>query len=147
MTDSFHQALRSAITFLSYREHAVLELRNKLMRKGFSMEIIAQVLTQLRQDNLLNEQRFTEEYLQMRMAKGYGPLRIEQELRERGIAMELINAALTNHDSEWIERAQLAWQKRFGEVSSEPREQAKQFRFLQQRGFTNSQIKEVLSIK
>ncbi|NJO15198.1 MAG: regulatory protein RecX [Thioploca sp.] len=147
MTNKLYQQVQAcAKAYLAQREHSRLELHHKLIKKGFDSTVIATVLTQLQTDNLLSDERFVENYLRTRINKGYGPLRIEQELRERGIASGLLNQTLNCHDPQWIVRAQQAWQKRFGQnLSPDRREQAKQIRFLQYRGFTSSQIKAVLS--
>ena len=147
MTNNLSQQVQAcAKAYLAQREHSRLELHHKLIKKGFDSTVIATVLTQLQKDNLLSDERFVENYLRTRINKGYGPLRIEQELRERGIASGLLIQTLNCHDPQWIARAQQAWQKRFGQnLSPDRREQAKQIRFLQYRGFTSSQIKAVLS--
>ena len=147
MTNHLVQQIQNcAQAYLANREHSRLELYHKLIKKGFDSAIIDTVLTQLQADNLLSDERFVENYLRVRISKGYGPLRIEQELRERGISSTLLSQALHFHDPQWIICAQQAWQKRFGQnLSGERREQAKQIRFLQYRGFTSTQIKAVLS--
>jgi regulatory protein len=146
VTDHLSQQVQAcAKAYLAQREHSRLELHHKLIKKGFDSTVIATVLTQLQTDNLLSDERFVENYLRVRISKGYGPLRIEQELRERGIASTLLSQALNFHDPQWITRAQQAWQKRFGQnLPHDRREQAKQIRFLQYRGFTSTQIKAVL---
>jgi regulatory protein len=123
-----------------------LELRNKLIRKGFEPSVIDSVLLQLRADNLLSDERFVESYVRTRIDKGFGPLRIQQELLVRDISDELSNGVLEINDAAWVTRARLARQKRFGQnLPQEKRELGKQFRFLQSRGFTSSQIQAVLS--
>jgi len=139
---SVAQARNSAIGYLSIREHASDELRNKLLKKGFAASVIDKVVIQLQTDNLLSDERFVESYVRIRINKGFGPLRIQQELRERGISDELLNGL----DEAWVTRARLARQKRFGqELPQGKRELAKQIRFLQYRGFTTSQIQGALS--
>jgi len=143
MIEPLAQARKSAIGYLSIREHATLELRQKLVKKGFEASVIDKVVIQLQADNLLSDERFVESYVRIRINKGFGPLRIQQALRERGISDELLNG----RDEAWITRARLARQKRFGEeLPQAKRELAKQIRFLQSRGFTTSQIQGALSV-
>ncbi len=135
------QARYSAMDYLSRREHASLELRNKLVRKGFEENVVDSVLIQLQADNLLSDERFAESYVRLRMNKGFGPLRIQQELRERGITGDLLIGVLDTHDVIWKTLACQARQKRFGQsLPQGKREFGKQVRFLQSRGFSNSQI-------
>jgi len=143
---SVKQAHHSAIDYLSRREHASQELHNKLLRKGFEEYVINRVLTQLRVDNLQSDERFAESYIRSRTNKGFGPLRIQQELRERGITEELLQDMLESSDTDWIKLARQAKQKRFGQnLPQNQRELAKQIRFMQYRGFTSSQVKAALS--
>jgi len=142
---SLTHARSSAINYLSKREHSELELRHKLTHKGFETNIIDQVLSQLQIDNLLSNERFVEAYVHSRIKKGFGPLRIQQELRERGITGELQTEHLDTHDPVWITYARKAREKRFGQNWQGEREFGKQVRFLQYRGFTSSQIKAALA--
>ncbi|RKZ84861.1 MAG: hypothetical protein DRR19_17170 [Candidatus Parabeggiatoa sp. nov. 1] len=142
---SLTQARCSAIEYLARREHASLELRNKLARKGFEQSVIDCVLIQLRADKLLSDERFVECFVRSKTNKGYGPLRIQQELKRRGIGREMLTNVLDAGDSAWLKRARLAQEKRFRDLPQNQREQAKQFRFLQHRGFTCSQIQAALS--
>ncbi len=138
---SLTQARHRALDYLSRREHSNLELSHKLKRKGFEHNTIDSVLIQLRTDNLQSDERFMDSYVRMRTHKGFGPLRIQQELRERGI-----NIDLERNDEGWNARAHQARTKRFGqEIPEDQRERAKQMRFLQSRGFTHVQIKTTLS--
>jgi len=145
--DNLTVITNNALQYLSRREHSRLELRQKLQRKGYDSSSIETVLAQLQANNLLNEERFVEDFIHARQQKGCGPLRIEQELRERGIKEEWIKERLAAADSQWIDLACQARQKRFGHQNpQDSSQQAKQIRFLQSRGFTYSQIKTVLSM-
>jgi len=148
MPNSPNQIRCSAIDYLSRREHSSLELKNKLIRKGFVEDIVDEVLAKLRIDKLLSDERFAESYIRSRVKKGFGPIRIKQELQQRGITGELVTELLNDNEDFWIINIQQAYKKRFG--SSQPqteKELAKQIRFLQSRGFTSSQIKTVLNFK
>ncbi|MDM8558548.1 regulatory protein RecX [Candidatus Parabeggiatoa sp. HSG14] len=143
---SLTQAHSSAIEYLSRREHASLELRQKLTRKGFDQSVIDNLVIQLQQNNLLSDARFAECYIRARINKGFGPLHIQQELLKRGIERELFSEMLNTNDVDWIKRVHLLREKRFGQdVPQSKRELDKQVRFLQYRGFTHFQIQSVLS--
>jgi len=135
---------RTAFILLARREHSTLELSRKLYRKDFDQPDIDTVLTQLHQENLLNDERFTETFIHARRAKGYGPLRIRMELTERGISQELIEHQLKITDNAWFEDVRKVWQKRFkNSVPQDPKSRAKHMRFLQYRGFTSEQINQL----
>ncbi len=102
------------------------------------------VLDQLVRENLLNDGRFTEVYLRRRIEKGYGPVRLRQELRERGIDDALIETALDAVDVDWMEALRSVREKKFGPaLPAGYREQAAESRFLQYRGYTMEQIRSL----
>jgi len=131
--------------FLSRREYSRFELAQKLTRKSFESIIIDAVLLQLQIENLLSDQRFVESFVHSRIHKGYGPLHIQQALRQRGITGELLEQALENNDENWTELACRVRQKRFGDVLPKNwQEKIKQSRFLRYRGFSSVQIEIAL---
>ena len=134
----------TAMNLLARREHSRLELAKKLRKRDYESSEIDDVLSALENENLLSDQRFSEAYANMRANRGLGPVRIRLELNDRGVADNLISAALARHESSWFERAEGVRQKKFGDPPENIEAKAKQLRFLQYRGFTNDQIREVL---
>jgi regulatory protein len=91
---------------------------------------------------LLNEERFASEYARMRAGRGYGPQRILQELRERGISEPEARDALDFLEQDWWAAAADIRQRKFGAaLPSELADIAKQQRFLQYRGFSAEQAR------
>lgn len=132
---------QAALRFLARREYSRSELTDKLARKGYSGDVVASVLADLMQQRLLSDERFTEAYVRYRSNMGYGPRRIEQELRERGVTEDLISTYLDSNDAGWLKEVSQVRQKRFGPVvPSDYKDRAKQMRYLQYRGFTHEQI-------
>jgi regulatory protein len=127
---------------LTRREHTCQELRQKLQHKGFSPELAEQVTEDLRQEGLVSDERFAESYLRSRIDKGYGPVRIQYELRQRGASDDIIAATVIEDDPDWLERARRVREKRFGhKLPKDIKDKLKQQRFLQYRGFTQQQLK------
>lgn len=131
-----------AIELLARREHSRLELRQKLAQRGFPTEHLEPVLNQLVGDGLLNEGRYAEMYAGSRADKGYGPLRIASELRERGIPDELTDAAIAALNEFWIPKLRELHRKRFkSQIPADTAGRMQQARVLRQHGFTLDQIK------
>lgn len=140
------QIYNQAIRYLSYREYAVEELRIKLLKKFDSELEISQVLDQLLNDNLLSEQRFAESYIRARVNKGYGPEYIRNELKYRGLANYVIEQALNECEFVWDEEVYKVWMKKFNQTpNDDAQDKAKQWRFLQYRGFSTEHIKMLFS--
>lgn len=127
---------------LANREHSRTELRRKLCARSYAGEMVDHVLDDLIRQHLLSDERFTEQYLSSRQRRGFGPVRIKGELRERGVKAELISSYLNVQDESWIETLRLTHDKKFGvESPSDIKEKARRVRFLEYRGFTGEQIK------
>lgn len=125
-----------AVGLLARREHSRTELRRKLKKKGFDEDNINRVIEKLLANNLLSDERFTETYINMRRHKGYGPLRIEQELRERGVDAELAEQFLDRNNQEWRTVMRQQYSKKYGdEPAMEYADRARQAKYLQSRGF------------
>ena len=94
-----------ALELLARREHSRLELRQKLIQRGFSTDRIESALDQLTEEHWLDEARFAELYACGRADKGYGPLRIGRELRERGVSQDLVDTVLAGLENDWLPTA------------------------------------------
>lgn len=136
-----------AMELLARREHSRLELRQKLAQRGFPLAGIESALNQLVKDGLLNESRYAELYACGRADKGYGPLRIASELRERGLSQELVDQALAGLDNDWLPKLRELHRKRFKSlVPADAAGRMRQTRVLRQHGFTLEQIKHLFEI-
>ena len=140
--DSAAQAHYSAVALLVGREHSAAELQRKLSAKGYDENSIAQVIQELQSRGLQSDERFAEAYVRSRQMRGYGPQRIQHQLRERGVSEALIREMIDAQADEWSELIVRVRVKRFGEEAPEDyKAQAKQMRFLQYRGFSHEQIR------
>lgn len=135
----------AAMDLLARREHSRRELSTKLLRRFAEPEQIEAVIERLSEENLQSDDRFAEAYTRMRKRKGYGPVRILMELRERGVSDDVASGWVYDQEHDWFETASLAWQKKFGQLPRDHKERAKHMRFLQYRGFSSDQISEALS--
>ncbi|MDH5766148.1 MAG: recombination regulator RecX [Gammaproteobacteria bacterium] len=135
-----------AVGLLARREHSVLELRRKLLQKGFDEGDTESVIERLRENNLLSDERFAETYINMRRQRGYGPLRIAQELKERGVDSELSVRYLEGLENEWQTVMIQQYSKKYGnEAIDEFKEKAKRMRFLQGRGYSLDMINSFIN--
>lgn len=136
------QAIRQeALSLLSRREYSARELQQKLQTRH-PADAVASVIESLQSGNLQSDLRFAGVWLRHRLLQGYGPLRIQAELRQKGIPDSLIRQTLDDSGVDWFEQAQLTFQRKFGHrPARDMREKARQMRFLQQRGFTGDQIR------
>jgi len=127
----------ATLKMLMRREHSKLELFKKLQLKGYDDDVINSSISKLVEQNYQSDDRFAEDFIQMRFNQGKGPVKIALELKMRGIN----TFDLSTFD--WFQLAKEIRQKKFGDVSSlDYKETAKQKRFLQSRGFNLDQINQ-----
>ena len=94
----------------------------------------------------MSDARFTEQIVHARKAK-FGSARVAHELREKGIADDLIADAVAEVKINELANAKEVWRKKYDALPKTQLEWAKQARFLQSRGFGFDIIKKVLSTK
>lgn len=132
---------RAAMDLLARREHGFTELARKLSGR-FPQEQVVAALTRLQEERLQSDDRFVESYVYSRQQRGYGPLRIQSELLQKGIDRAMIGQYLQVQDALfWEQRAKQVKEQKFGRQSpKDDKVRARQIRFLIQRGFTMEQI-------
>ena len=143
--DPIDEAARVALRLLVAREHSGLELTRKLAARGLGPEAIASALDRLTAEGALDESRLAERYVAERAEKGFGPLRIRAELRDKGLADTLIDRHLQPMNDIWSDVLARTHERRFGQQPPNDRaDYAKRARFLEQRGFTPDSIRRLL---
>jgi len=142
-----------AMDLLARRDHSRLELEEKLTQKlaakleagEISGEDIYLVLDELEQDGLLDDSRFAESFINSRIRRGQGPVRIRRDIDQKGISSALVGRIFEEQDFNWVRLAREVRVKKFGTSAPEDyKERARQARFLQYRGFSGAQIQSAL---
>ena len=130
--------------FLSRREHTTKEIFFKLENRVESIDILSAEIKKLEEEGLIDHQRFAEQYIHSRSEKGYGPLRIKQELKQRGVNENIAQPLLNNID--WNSFAIAVLKKKVNhEFPKETKPVLKLKKFLNYRGFDFSQIEQAFS--
>lgn len=137
----------AAMDYLSRREHATQELFQKLLaKKEYEVDEISEALARLADQGLLSDERFAEAFINQRISKGHGPLKIRAELRQKGVSDAMIESLMEQHNDTWCESALAVRINKYGsEPPTDLKETARQTRFLQSRGFSGEQTRFALS--
>ena len=133
-----------ALNYLSRREYTHNELYRKLRPYAGESDNLEDLLADFKARGWLSEQRFVEQVVHARSGR-YGSRYIAHELREKGVAEELIEQALPQMKENDLETARTVWAKKFGKPPADAKERAKQMRFLQSRGFGLDVIGKLLN--
>lgn len=139
----YQKALEAAGKQLSYRALSRVALREKLLSKGHAEDAADYAVAWLLERGLLNDAELAAATVRSCARKGYGALRIRQELRRRGIGNEDAEAALSAFEPEEERMAALLDKRLRGDLSDR-KEVAKAVAALQRRGFRWEEIRRAL---
>ena len=92
--DKKEKIREAALKLLDYQDRTSSELREKLVKKGFSEEAVEEVALVLEESGLINDERYAALYAQSKLNSGKGSRWIKQKLREKGVSDEIIENAL-----------------------------------------------------
>jgi regulatory protein len=134
--DERHKAYAQALRYLSFRARSRQEMASHLNQKGYSPEVVAITTARLVDEGYLDDEAFARFWLEDRERfRPRGRQALRYELRQKGIADELIDNLVSNLDEDelaWaaVERKVVQWQN-LGEKDFKK----KIVGFLSRRGF------------
>jgi regulatory protein len=132
-----------ALQLLAQREHSRAELLRKLAAYEQSQGQLQAILDELQAKGFINEERVIESVVHRRASK-LGAARIRQELQAKGLPPEAMAQALAQLKGTEMERAREVWQRKFGQAATDPKEHARQTRFLMSRGFAAEVVRKIV---
>lgn len=95
------QALLKAESFCAYQERSQHEIRNKLYEWGLHQNEVETIISELIENNFLNEERFAVAYtLGKFRIKGWGKIKIRQGLKLKRVPDKLIQKSLQKIDED-----------------------------------------------
>jgi regulatory protein len=123
-----------ALRLLARREHSREELKRKLAVHAQEGDDVGALLDELVKRGWLSDVRFAEQSIRAK-ARRFGPLKLAQQLRAKGIDEETIARGFRAAAADGASSLESVWKSRFGAPAPDQRELARQARFLQGRGF------------
>ena len=118
------------------RDRSVAELRTYLEGKRVEPALIDEVVAELSRTRVLDDGRYAERFAEdRRLLDGWGRERIEQDLTRRGIAAELVEAALADRTrNDELAAACGVLAERYGRLDDD-RARNRAWRLLVRRGY------------
>ncbi len=129
--------------YLARREYSRAELHGRLLTYATPDDNVDAVLDELVKRGWQSDERAATQLVHAKRSR-FGMQRIAYELRQKGIAEDLIGAAMPELKENELEAARVVWQKKFGVAPQDEKEKAKQMRFMQSRGFGLDVVFKVL---
>lgn len=140
--------MQTALRYLGYRSRSEAEVRRYLQQRGYLPAAIDGALRRLHSWNYLDDEVFARDWALARAQNhGYGPRRIDQELRSKGVSQALIRDAVREAFDQVDEAAQAKrlLTKRFTVTALKDRKtSSKAAAFLQRRGYSSKVIFNLL---
>ncbi len=140
--DDAEHAYDYALFLLNIRLRTEGELRKKMRERGYVQEVIDSVASRLKDDRLIDDERYAEIYLDnMKSYKQYGFYQMKKKLMEKLLPIDLIENKLEEFVSESDEKkiAKKYLAKEYGEMENiaglEYAEKQKIMRRMLARGF------------
>lgn len=140
----YQKTLDAAARQLSYRALSASALRQKLLDKAYPEQAVDYALAYLTEHGFLNDQQYAQSTMRSYTRRGYGTLRIRQELRRRGVAADEADEALDEYEPNWDAMHALLDRRLHGDLSDR-REVQKAVAALQRRGFLWEDIRRALN--
>ncbi len=130
----------AAINLLSRREYSLHELFQKLEPRSKSETQVHNLLEKLVEAGYQSDQRFAESFLRSRINRGLGPMRIQRELKDKGINPHLIEQVFSE-EIDWFHHAFESGLKKSNNLDlGDYKDKQKLYRYLAYRGFAMDQI-------
>ncbi len=146
------QTKTSAYRYLGNRNHSSFELKQKLSKKGYQKKIIDEVIKDLNGKGYIDDHKFAESFVRVRVERRKeGIVKINSELRKRGINSEIISEVISNssHDPIHFDNALELAKKKYQSLKNKNLEYQKLkgrlFNFLKGKGYTPDIIFSVIS--
>lgn len=138
-------ALQYVVYLLSRRDYSERELRQKLGQKEYAADEIEHAIAKVQDNQWQSDERFCASFIRNRAAQGYGPLRIKQELRQKGIADWLVGQELENSEIDWFEKAECLFTKKCPSEWNLKTKQ-KMWRYMLSRGFQADHFRHLMEM-
>jgi regulatory protein len=141
---SSEQIKVTCLRLLNRREHSQQELLSKLALKGFNQSDIQYALDELAQQGWQSDERFAQSYARSRLNSGFGSLKIQFELKQRGISHFDLDCLVEEEFGSWQDLLLQVYQQKYAtNVNLTAKDRLKHSYFLQQRGFTHTMINKL----
>jgi len=150
--ERLQRGLELSFAYLNRRERTEQELRAQLERNGVSAETAESCLAELTALGYVDDGRYALMFVHdKRELEGWGSERIRRALAQRGIARDLIDGALAEHETQWaggeseLDRALALLARRFPIPPRERRERDRALGALIRKGFESELALDALT--
>ena len=144
--DGDAKAYARALHYLGYRIRSAGEIRDRLKRDEWPEEVIERVIERLHREKLVDDASFAAAWVENRsLSRPRGGRMLKQELRQKGVGKEEIEAALPDSEMEVVNAIEALRPKlRLWEKLESRERERKIIEWLQRRGFSYATARAAL---
>ena len=142
------RAQEKALYLLEYRSHSKKELAEKIARTAASKEAAQAAADRMEELGLVDDEAYARELARVLFTrKRYGKMRVKQELRQKGIANELIEELLSEYgnEDEALENLQEILARKYPDWREDERTRRRAFAGLQRLGYSYELIRRAMA--
>jgi regulatory protein len=144
-------AYRTGLRFLEHRPFAARDLSRRLVLKGHPPAAAQAALDRIQQQGLVDDVRFTRNYIETRSARGRGPLRLRRDLATMGVDRTVIDQALAEafgSDGSNLPQVEALARRRAAQLKGLDHAVLRRrvLAFLARRGFAGSDINRLVTL-
>ena len=146
------QALQKARQYCAYQERCHKEVKDKLYGFGLNKKEVEEILSQLIEQNYLNEERFAIQFAGGRFRiKHWGRVKIKYELKQKQVSDYCIKKALASiDDDDYMRQLQKLFDEKLRALRSEKNVFVKKRKLqdhLMQKGFEAELVRMMISAR
>jgi regulatory protein len=145
------QALQKARHYCGYQERSHMEVKEKLYSFGLYKQQVEELLSQLIEEDYLNEERFAMQFAGGRFRmKQWGRVKIKYELKQKQVSEYCIKKALKEIDEDdYLKTLQKLAEKKWSSIRGEGVNRyvklSKTTDYLLQKGYESELIKQAIA--
>ncbi|NLW16278.1 MAG: regulatory protein RecX [Firmicutes bacterium] len=135
-----------ALWLLGRQPYTTSRLRERLLRRGYDEEETSDAIGYLLETGYLNDASYAADFVARRALAGHGPRKLRWELNSRGVADDIVEAAIGQVSQQTLleQAARLAQRRLRGKDLDDPKVIANLYRYLLQRGYDYDLVAEIV---
>lgn len=144
--DELSRTKYCAFLILGRRAHTKKELTDKLLKKEYSPECVAETVLYMEEEGYINDRDYAERYLNDAVElKKHGMARIKQDLLRKGIDREIVEEVLENTEKDNTETIKKILEIRLPKVDlNDKKQRDRLIGYMLRRGFRYGEVYSAL---
>lgn len=143
--DNIQRAFNKALDLLTLKDYTSFEIKSKLLKKGYTDEVIENVFEKLLSYNFINDEKYAKNYVDYaKKYKKHGKTKILFTLKQKRISSSILNNIDFDSDIE-LQYALALGEKKLKSLQNDVKKKDKLYRYLLSKGYEPSICLKVIN--